>query len=142
MEAALISGEESPLYFNTFFDGIEHKKIGDFQRAVVDFAVACEVFMRTKVMNKIPLELMSSMKDYIDEANIRIVLTKFFPNLLSAGGQLEYKKILSNLHQLFDNRNQILHSGNLPGLSEQQIKKFQESTNHLIYFDDHPDYWN
>jgi hypothetical protein len=138
---SLLRGEHSPLYFDLYFDGIEHCKVGEFQRSVVDFAVSSEVLMRSKVMGKLPNGLLQPIEEYVDEANIRIVMTKFFPWLLSDKGKGEFKRFSSQLHQLFDARNDILHSGHLPNLTEEQVEAFRVATKSLISLGDDPANW-
>jgi hypothetical protein len=132
---------QPPLHYELYFDGIENRKLEDYQRAVVDFAVSTEVFIRTRTMNSLPQGLSQSLREYIDDASIRNVMTKFFKDLFSSSGLQTFNGIESSLHQLFDVRNEILHSGRFEGLTESQIARFQEATRDLIYLDDQPNAW-
>jgi len=140
-EKSLLSGERSPLYFDFYFDGIEHSKVGEFQRSVVDFAISCEVLIRGKVMGKLPEGLIPPIEKYVDEANIRNVLTKFFPWLLSTQGKGKFDRISSKLHQLFNARNDIMHSGHSATLTKVQIEGFRATTESLMSLDDDPTNW-
>ena len=84
------------------FDAVEHIRLGDLQRAAVDMAVACECYLRTLVTNSLPIGLKKSLGDYVDDANIRIVFTKFIPDLLDDEERQHLKRIESRLHKLFD----------------------------------------
>jgi hypothetical protein len=110
-ERALKSGTKSSVFYDLMLDAIEHFRLGDLQRSVVDAAVACESFMRVKVMQQLPSGLSNTVRRYIDEANIRQVLTRFYPDILNTDEAKILKAISSTLHQLFDARNTILHSG-------------------------------
>jgi hypothetical protein len=111
---------------------MNHLSHGELQRSVVDLAVACETFIRRKVMEKIPYGLMEAITKYIDEANIRLVLDHFFPDTLTDDDKKLLKNINSRLHQLFDVRNRILHSGQKEDLTAAECNKYLEATEKLI----------
>jgi hypothetical protein len=132
---ALSSGVFSPVHYDLLFDAIEHFQIEDFQRSIVDSAVACESYMRAKVMQTVPLGLGDSIRKYIDEANIRQVLNRFFPEILTEEKRAKLKGINSMLHQLFDARNTILHSGHKADLTLSECQRYLEATQTLIALD-------
>jgi hypothetical protein len=114
------------------FDGIEQFKLGELQRSVVDLAVACEAFMRARVMQNLPDGLTKAASKYIDEANIRQVLEHLFKDTLSEEQMRRLKSTKSRLHRLFDARNTILHSGYKEDLTSADCKKYIEATKKLI----------
>ena len=130
--SALQSGIKPPIFVDLMFDAIEHMKLGDLHRATVDMAVACECYLRTLVTNSLPIGLKKSLSEYVDDANIRIVLTKFIPDVLSDQERQELKRLESRLHKLFDVRNEILHTGRNPALDFIDCGKFLEATRSLI----------
>lgn len=138
---ALKKNNEPPVYYDLLSDAIEHKKISDLQRALVDLAVAGEVFMRSQLMIRLPKNLQPSIKDYVDDASIRKVIKTFFPELLSGDGKRGFKKIKSKLHKIFDERNNILHSGKTQDLLDSDLKKYIEVVEKLIQFEHKSDYW-
>ena len=140
-QRALTKGEQPPIYFDLYFDGVEHKKISDFQRSVVDFAVSCEVLMRKSLMDSLPTSFPPGLTTYIDHAHIRPVMTKFFPELLSQHGRAALDAISSKLNRLFDARNDILHSGHAQGLTEPLVSEFQAATLRLISLPDDTRNW-
>jgi hypothetical protein len=129
---ALKNGIKSPVFYDLMFDAIEHFRLGDLQRSVVDAAVACESFMRGKVMQQLPSGLSNTLRRYIDEANIRQVLTRFYPEILNDDETKNLKAINSILHQLFDARNTILHSGYKGDLTSDECHKYLEATQKLV----------
>jgi hypothetical protein len=131
-EEVLKLGERPPVYIDLMFDGMEHLDLGDFRRATVDFAVACEAFVRSKVLQQLPHALSEPIKRYIDETNIRYVLRHFFPETLSEDQKKILKRIDSALHQLFNARNDILHSGYKEGLTGSECQKYLNATQKLI----------
>lgn len=133
VEKALSQRLQPPIYYEQFSDGEEHLRRDDLQRAVVDFAVACEVFIRTIVMRDLPDQLSQAVKDYIDETNIRKVMSSFFPAALDKDGNDILDRIRSELHKLFDARNEILHSGNMQDLDTDKCQNFRNATRKLIF---------
>jgi hypothetical protein len=123
-ERVLGNGIRSPVFYDLMFDAMEHFRLGDLQRSVVDVAVACESFMRVKVKPYLP--------DVTDETNIRQVLNHFFPKTLSTDETRLLESIRYILHQLFTARNSILHSGNKADLTSSECQKYLEATEKLI----------
>jgi hypothetical protein len=60
------------------------------------------------------------------------VLTRFYPDVLNADETKILKAISSTLHQLFDARNTILHSGYKGDLTSDECRKYLEATQKLI----------
>jgi hypothetical protein len=125
-------GQKPPVYIDLMFDGIEQFKLGDLQRSVVDLAVACESYMRARVRQNLPSGLTDVVLKYIDEAPIRRVLDNLFEDTLSNAQTRILKSIRSTLHQLFNARNDILHSGHKGDLKSDDCKKYIEATKKLI----------
>jgi len=140
-QRALKDSRKPPLFYEFYFDGIEHRKNEDFQRAVVDFAVACEVLMRSTLNSSLPTELPSSIEGYIDDANIRTIMSKMFSDLLTESGGNEFNSISSDLHKLFDARNQALHKGNIPNLTDDITTKYQNVTKRFIEIKENRKFW-
>ena len=132
IEQTLQSGDEPPLSFDMMFDAIEYLRTGELQRAVVDMAVACEIFIRKLVMQGLPETLIHGLKTYIDEANIRTVITRFLREILSEDELKTLRGINSHLHKLFDSRNQILHSGTADNLTLEACNQYLAVTRSLI----------
>lgn len=132
VQFALQSRLEPPVYYDLMFDAVEHIEISDLQRAVVDMAVACEAYMRKAVMQRLPQALSQNVYRYIDEANIRQVLNHFFPDTLNDDERKTLKSMNSNLQNLFNSRNTILHSGRKAGLTQEECNKYLETTRKLL----------
>ena len=132
VEQALKIGQTPPVYIELMFDGIEHFILNDLQRSVVDLAVACEAFMRARVMQNLPKDLTKAILEYIDEASIRRVMEDFFKDTLNEDQKKHLKRIKSRLHRLFNARNTILHSGQKEDLTSADCKEYIEATKELI----------
>jgi hypothetical protein len=125
-------GQESPIYIDSMFDGIEQLKIGNFQQCVVYLAVACEAFMRARVTQNLPTGLTTALIKYIDEAPIRQILENVFPDTLHDAQNNVFKRTKSRLHKLFDDRNTILHSGHKEDLTLRDCQQYILDTKNLI----------
>jgi len=132
VEATIKQRQESPVYVDLMFDGIEQFKVGNLQQSVVDLAVACEAFMRTRVMQNLPKGLSATVVKYIDEAPIRQVQERFFKDTLDNEQKKVLKSINSRLHQLFNARNTVLHSGRKEDLTSADCQQYSEATKKLI----------
>ena len=131
-ELALQNGITPPVFIELMHDGIEHMKAGDLKRATVDMAVACESFLRALVANSLPNGLAGSISEYVDDANIRPVLTKFVPEILNDEERGRLKKIEKRLHKLFDARNDIVHIGKAAEINSEEVGKHLEATRTLL----------
>jgi len=132
VEATIKQGQESPVYVDLMFDGIEQLKVGNLQQSVVHLAVACEAFMRTRVMQNLPKGLSATVVKYIDEAPIRQVQERFFKDTLDNEQKKVLKSTNSRLHQLFNARNTVLHSGRKEDLTSADCQQYIGATKKLI----------
>jgi len=132
VEATIKQGQESPVYVDLMFDGIEQLKVGNLQQSVVQLAVACEAFMRTRLMQNLPKGLPATIVKYIDEASISKVQDYFFKDTLDNEQKKVLKSINSRLHQLFNARNTILHSGRKTDLTSADCQQYVGATKKLI----------
>ena len=121
-----------PVYYDLLFDAHAHLRMKDYQRSVVDCAVACECYLRAEIMRRMPTSLTSNVTTYVDEANIRQVLTRFFPETLGAEARRAFDRISSSIHRLFNARNQILHSGRELSLTGNDCQTYLNAAEKLI----------
>jgi hypothetical protein len=132
VQATLLSGLEPPVFYELIFDAVEHMKIGDFQRAVIDTAVGCEAFIRQLVSGRLPQELAESPRKYIQVAPIRRLLDEFLPEVLNDGQLMVLKENLPDLRRLFEARNIILHSGRKENLTAEECNGFLKAARALV----------
>lgn len=132
VQAALTVNKLPPIYYDLMFDGEWYFRNGDFNRAVTDFAVASEACLRELVLSNLPSGLQPSILKFIDEANVRQVINNFIKDILNEDQLKELKSFNSNLQQLFNDRNTILHSGTLENLSHEKCQKYLETTRFVI----------
>jgi hypothetical protein len=92
-QASLQSHEEVPVNILLLDDARECFIRSEYRRSVIDLTVACEVFIRSTVMNTLPENLDTDIRDMIDDAHINQYRKKFFPNLLTEEGKLLLEKL-------------------------------------------------
>lgn len=68
----------------------------------------------------------------IDNYNIRPILIKVLPNILTKDEKSKLKKLDSNLNKLFDYRNNLFHSGVLHDVTLEECEKLIKSVRELI----------
>ena len=108
--AAMASNQEPPVHEELFLDAHMHLALGEIRRAVVDAAVAAEVYIRSIVQAALPVDTGERARDLVDEANIRPVMTKVFPESLARLGKAALDKgTAAAIHQLLDDRNKVMH---------------------------------
>lgn len=131
VQVALNSQEIVPLYYEYLFDGIVHKREGDLKRAVIDFAVSAEIFIKEKISAALS-SLPNSIARYIDRAPITQITSRFFPDILSKTGKSEFTNISNELSELFQTRNELLHSGVSDNLTLTKVDVLKGAVEGLI----------
>lgn len=126
-----------PPVFLEFKHDAQHRfELGDYRRAVIDFAVACETFIRTTIARKLPGSLMASAVRYIDRAAIHQCMP-FFADCLDAAGRSRYDALKRPIRALFDKRNALMHSGNTESLTQTECNEMLTTTKALLALESH-----
>ena len=122
-----------PISVDLYFESLYHLHIGDLQRAVSDAAVSAESHMRIIVQESIPSGAGPELRRLVDEANIRPIIQRVYGESLSLSGYTGYAKAPSEIHELFDYRNKILHKGTVEGLTEVRCRKLISAVRDLLW---------
>lgn len=125
---ALAAGESPPVFVDLLFDAEMHIEAGDFRRAVIDAAVAAEAYIRFTVRSVLPGQMGEKSGKFMA---IRTVIKKLFPKALEQGGKPACT-LLSEMHEIFDDRNEILHGGRVADLTKEKCNKYIGSVRKLI----------
>jgi len=132
VQRVLTLGIEPPLFYDLYFDGSEHLAAGDYRRAVVDFANACEVLLKTLLDASVPQGLMNPAKEYLLRAQANVLLNRFGPELLDMARSTEVGEHRRHLEQLFAARNDALHSHRPDALTHSSCVQFRAATRALL----------
>jgi hypothetical protein len=130
----LNAGESPPIFYDLLYSAMARLERGDLRRTIIDAAAAAETFMREAVQAGLSAGLDASLEEYSEDTTIRPVINKFFQKCLDAEQEDTYKKTIkkSNLHKLFDDRNDIMHKGQWERLTESRCQKLIKSVRELV----------
>lgn len=136
INGSITNGEEVPAHIVLLQASQEYHKRRDYRRSLIDIAISCEVYLRFRVLARLPSATTSSVVSAVESMNINQYVTKFFPELLSEEGKSVYKPINKELTTLFDARNKIMHMDNKERSNSSQCLRFIELAQKLFKLDD------
>jgi hypothetical protein len=134
-EVALKNNEKVPEHIILLQDAQENHQRLDYRRSLIDIAIACEIYLRFKVLSSMPEDLLPSLRVVIESMNINQYATKFFPEILDPDGKATYKSLIKELGSLFDVRNKIMHMHNNDRATSEQCVRFIELAKNLFQLD-------
>lgn len=134
-EANLSKFDHIPIPVDLYFESLYYLHIGDLQRAISDAAVSAETHMRIIVQESIPDCAGAELRRLVDEANIRPIMQRVYGESLLLAGYTGDAKVPSEIHQLFDYRNKILHKGAVDDLTEAKCRKLITAVRNLLWID-------
>ena len=134
-EVALQNSEKVPEHVILLQDGQENHERLDYRRSLIDIAIACEIYLRFKVLSSMPKNLLPSLRLAIEVMNINQFATKFFPEILDIEGKAAYKSLSKDLASLFDVRNKIMHMHNNERATSEQCVRFIDLAKKLFQLD-------
>lgn len=132
IQSKLESKSQPPIFIELKHDANENIKLGDFRRAVIDMAMACETFMRFSVLQRLPNELNLKLVEYIEMAGVNQYIDRFFPETIDENGNNKFKTLKSDLTKLFKKRNKLVHMGQDNGIDETLCQTFLGVTEELL----------
>ncbi|MGB7291062.1 MAG: hypothetical protein WBD99_02685 [Thermodesulfobacteriota bacterium] len=132
IQSHLSTGDYPPIYVEFKHDAEENMRLGHYARCVVDLAIACETFLRYMVIQRLPPGLSTKVSAYVEDANIRQYIDKFFPEILQPATNVQFRNLTSNLHSLFDRRNKLVHMGRHTGIDELACRRWLDTTKRLL----------
>jgi hypothetical protein len=122
---------ESPIWCEILFDGEYFATSGNPRAALAYYAFASEVFMRSCFMNELPENANQNVREVIDRhVNARAILQRYIAREFR--GTLKGNTI-SNLHQLFDRRDDIVHRGKAGNLPAEELVRFRNAARDLLF---------
>jgi hypothetical protein len=132
VQSVLTLGAQAPLFYDLYFDGMEHLVSEDFRRAVVDFANACEVLLKTLLDQGVPQALIAPAREFLLRAQASVLLNRFGPALLDMERSSKVGQHRVALEQLFAARNDVLHSHRPDALTHARCVQFSIATEVLL----------
>lgn len=130
---ALQEGLSCPVHFELLYSGqwlLSHHEV---RRAVIDLAVACEVYMKNTVLEALPSGTSEAVREYLARANVSTHYKQLFPAILPEGRENPtWAEIKGDLNDLFDARNALLHDGTHDHLKEADCQPFSQAARKLL----------
>lgn len=128
-----LARESPPIYSILHGDALDCIDDADYRRALVDLSVACEVFLRSRVIASLPSGTSDQVSRLIEEANINQLVGHLFPALLDQETGERYKrKIKEDLSSLFGRRNKLMHVAELHGATLENCRRYARSARELF----------
>jgi hypothetical protein len=131
-EEHLNNGDTLPLHLRFFHDAKASKRNGQYEKAIIELAMACEIYLRYQVFEFIPESTPQELKKYIEEANINKYVSQFFNSLVPESKRSAYKKIAKDISSLMSRRNSYVHMGELHDADERLCCRFIDTTEELF----------
>lgn len=128
----LASGEGLPMHLRFLHDAETSVKNGQYEKAILELAMACEIYLRHSVFDFIPEGTHSELKRYIEEANINRYVSKFFKSFVPADMLIEYNRLTGELSSLMSRRNSYVHMGKMDDANVETCRRFIGSTKRLF----------
>lgn len=123
---------ELPIYIKFLHDAHESIRSGNIQRAVVELALCCEIYLRYSVFKLIPPDLLEDFVIFIEEANINQYLNRFFKNSLSPEDKPKFNPLKRALSSLFNRRNKYMHMGKIDDITSERYDRYLKSVKDLL----------
>lgn len=132
-EQALQAGESSPIYFDLLHDAQWVLETEELRRCVIDAAAACEVYMKTKVLDALPSGISPTVRRYTSRANVSKFYGDFFPDILPGGrSNPTWEAIKGDINALFTERNTLLHDGTHEHLTHTDCARYVAAARTLL----------
>jgi hypothetical protein len=132
---ALRDGVRPPIYWDLLLEAEWQLKLGDLRRTVADTAMACELFIQTKVSRSLPRKIRSSVRALVERTNAGSMRDKLFGDTLTLSQQADWPELRKKIQQIADRRNVLLHRGSLQGVTVRQLEADVAYAKALLSFD-------
>ena len=128
----LQNGDELPMYLRFLHDAVTSSRNGQYEKAIIEIAMACEIYLRYAVFEFIPESTPEELVKYIEEANINKYASQFFKRLVNESQISDYKKILKEISSLMSRRNSYVHMGQMDDAGNALCQRFINSAKKLF----------
>ncbi len=134
-EKALVhlqNGDVIPMHHRFLHDAKASTRYGQYEKAIIELAMACEIFLRYSVFELIPGSIPEPMKTYIEEANINQYVSKFFKIYVPGPEASNYKILAKDISSLMSKRNSYVHMGILSDADADLCRRFTHTAEQLF----------
>lgn len=123
----LRKGEKAAPYLTVLHEAEEYLDRREYRRALIDMAVATELYIRSVCMSRLPKSLAPYLVRKIDRIGITEFAEQVFSEILNEQEANKFATIKSDLKAMFDSRNQVMHMADFGVANEPLCKKFLTS---------------
>lgn len=107
VQRLLICGDEPPMWAEIFFEGEYMEHLGNYRVAVVDYAVAVEVYLRDQFITEIPSDVDNAVFKIIDmSTHTRRIFDDYYTKKYYIS-----KRLKSDVQKLINLRDDAVHRG-------------------------------
>jgi hypothetical protein len=131
-EEHLRRGDVIPMHIRFMHDAKTSRRNEQFEKAIIDTAMACEIYLRYSVFEHVPDATPKKIRKYIEGASVSQYINHFFKDLVPKDSATSYKKVAEELSSLMDKRNQYLHMGLMHDSSDAQCSRFIDVAERLF----------
>lgn len=128
----LQNGDELPMHLRFLHDAITSTRHGQYEKAIIEIAMACEIYLRYSVFEFIPEGTPSEIVKYVEEANINKYVSQFFRSLVDESQIPEYKDIAKEISSLMSRRNSYVHMGQMDDADNALCQRFINAARKLF----------
>lgn len=128
----LRNGDRLPMHLRFLHDAVTSTRHEQYKKAIIEIAMACEIYLRYMVFKFIPEGTPKELVRYIEEANINKYASKFFKSLVDESQTSEYKKIEKEISSLMSRRNSYVHMGQMDDADSALCQRFINTTRELF----------
>lgn len=128
----LKNGDEIPMHLRFLHDAKASRRNRQYEKAVIEIAMACEIYLRYSVFEYIPVSTPEEIKRYIEEANINKYSSQFFRSLVPESAVSDYKKIAKEISSLMSRRNKYVHMGQMHDADDTLCHRFIHAAEELF----------
>ena len=131
-EQCLKRKEVLPMHLRFLHDAQHSASNGQYEKSILELAMACEIFIRYSVFDLIPDVVPKEFVEYIEEANINKYTNNFFKKHVPTSLNLNYKKISKDISSLMSRRNSYVHMGYMDGADRDHCSRYTSSVKELF----------
>lgn len=129
----LASNIELPMYMKFKFDAQEWMRIGNYERAIIELALACEIYVRYSFFDYLPKDqLYDEVIKYIERANISLYLQHFFKKIIVDKERTKFTEVKNVILKLMEERNSYMHMGFMKHATPEMSKKYLSAVEDLF----------
>lgn len=125
-------GDILPMHLRFLHDAETSTRNAHFEKAILELAMACEIYLRYAVFSFIPYGTPIELAKYIEEANINKYVGKFFKSLLPREKRRDYNRLAKEISSLMSRRNSYLHMGRMDDADHKRCRRYINAAKSLF----------